>query len=443
MGVQDEGSQLVTWALTRVDAVPGWWLDLCAGPGGKSALLAGLARLDGSKLLAADVAPHRALLVTAALRAYAGDGSVPTVVVADGTRPPWRSDSFARVLADVPCTGLGALRRRPESRWRRGPADVEQLHPLQLALLASAIDSAAPGGIVGYVTCSPHRRETSDVLSETLAVRSDVEVIPATQLLPEVPDAALGPVSAALAASTRHGRHVRGLPPQDGLTLESASVAPRIMPSILSADFANLQTAIESVPSSDAIHVDVMDNHFVPNLTLGLPVVESIRKITDKILDIHLMIEQPDRWAPGYAEAGAESVTFHVEAAAAPVRLARELRKLGARAAMALKPATPIEPYEDLLPELDMVLIMTVEPGFGGQSFLDMCLPKITRTRAMLDKLGGDIWLQIDGGVSAKTIERCAAAGVDSFVAGSSVFGAEDPDAAVAKLRELAAGFAR
>ena len=193
VGVQDEGSQLVTWALTRVDAAPGWWLDLCAGPGGKSALLAGLTRLDGSKLLAADVAPHRALLVAAALRAYRGDGSVPTVVVADGTRPGWRSNSFTRVLADVPCTGLGALRRRPESRWRRGPADVEQLHPLQLALLASAIDSAAPGGIVGYVTCSPHRRETTDILSETLAVRSDVEVIPAAELLPEVPDAALGP----------------------------------------------------------------------------------------------------------------------------------------------------------------------------------------------------------------------------------------------------------
>jgi ribulose-phosphate 3-epimerase len=156
------------------------------------------------------------------------------------------------------------------------------------------------------------------------------------------------------------------------------------------------------------------------------------------MLDIHLMIEQPDRWAPGYAEAGAESVTFHIEAAQAPVRLARELRNRGARAAMALKPATPIEPYEDLLPELDMVLIMTVEPGFGGQKFLDLCLPKITRTRAMLDKLGGDIWLQIDGGVSAETIERCAAAGVDSFVAGSSVFAADDPDAMVTKLRKLA-----
>src|SRR5918993_3952562 len=214
------------------------------------------------------------------------------------------------------------------------------------------------------------------------------------------------------------------------------------MPSLLSADFANLQSAIESVPNSDAVHVDVMDNHFVPNLTLGLPVVEAIRKITSAMLDVHLMIEDPDRWAPAYAEAGAESVTFHVEAAGAPVRLARELRRNGARAGMALKPATPIEPYEDLLPELDMVLIMTVEPGFGGQSFLDLCLPKIARTRAMLDKLGGDIWLQIDGGVSLETVERCAAAGVDSFVAGSTVFGAADPDAMVGQLRHLAAASA-
>ena len=210
------------------------------------------------------------------------------------------------------------------------------------------------------------------------------------------------------------------------------------MPSLLSADFANLQAAIESVPSADALHVDVMDNHFVPNLTLGLPVFESIRAVTPAMLDVHLMITDPDRWAPAYAEAGADSVTFHVEAAAAPVRLARELRRLGARASMALKPGTAIEQYADLLPELDMVLIMTVEPGFGGQKFLDLCLPKIERTRALLDELGGDVWLQIDGGVSSETIERCAAAGVDSFVAGSSVFGADDPDAMVAELRRLA-----
>ena len=209
------------------------------------------------------------------------------------------------------------------------------------------------------------------------------------------------------------------------------------MPSLLSADFANLQSAIESVPSADALHVDVMDNHFVPNLTLGLPVVESIRSVTEAMLDIHLMIEDPDRWAPGYAEAGAESVTFHIEAASAPVRLARELRNRGARAGMALKPATPIEAYRDLLPEIDMVLIMTVEPGFGGQKFLDLMLPKITRTRELLDAVGGDIWLQIDGGVSVETIERCAEAGADAFVAGSAVFNADDPDAMVQTLRTL------
>lgn len=211
----------------------------------------------------------------------------------------------------------------------------------------------------------------------------------------------------------------------------------RVMPSILSADFANLQAAIESIPSADAVHVDVMDYHFVPNLTIGLPVVESLRGVTDQLLDIHLMIEDPDRWAPAYAEAGAESVTFHVEAAHAPVRLARELRLRDARAGMALKPATPIEPYADLLPELDLVLIMTVEPGFGGQKFLDLCLPKIERARQLLDASGGDIWLQVDGGVSAETIERCAAAGADSFVAGSAVFSAANPDAMVTQLQSL------
>lgn len=213
----------------------------------------------------------------------------------------------------------------------------------------------------------------------------------------------------------------------------------RISPSILSADFANLESEVTRIANADWLHVDVMDNHFVPNLTLGLPVVEAIGKVTETPIDVHLMIEDPDRWAPAYAEAGAGSVTFHVEAAAAPVRLARELRARGARASMALKPATPIEPYEDLLPELDMVLLMTVEPGFGGQAFLDIMLPKIRRTRALLDKHGGDIWLQVDGGVSATTIERCAEAGADTFVAGSAVFGADDPAAMVDQLRERAA----
>ncbi len=215
-------------------------------------------------------------------------------------------------------------------------------------------------------------------------------------------------------------------------------MAIRILPSILSADFANIQRDIEAISSADGVHVDVMDNHFVPNLTLGLPVVESIRKATPALLDIHLMIEDPDRWAPAFAEAGAESVTFHIEAAAAPIRLARELRTQGARAGMALKPATSIEPYADLIGELDMILIMTVEPGFGGQKFLDMCLPKIERARKLIDATGGDIWLEIDGGVSVDTIERCKAAGADTFVAGSAVFAADDPGEMVSRLRELA-----
>ena len=159
-----------------------------------------------------------------------------------------------------------------------------------------------------------------------------------------------------------------------------------------------------------------MDNHFVPNLTFGLPVVEALARVSPVPLDAHLMIEDPDRWAPGYAEAGAGSVTFHVEAASAPVRLAREIRARGARASMALRPATPIEPYAELLPELDMVLVMTVEPGFGGQKFLDVCLPKIRAARELIERSGGEVWLQVDGGVSLDTIGRCAEAGADVFV---------------------------
>jgi len=217
-------------------------------------------------------------------------------------------------------------------------------------------------------------------------------------------------------------------------------MAIQITPSILNADFANLAAEVGRIPSADMVHVDVMDNHFVPNLTFGPTMVEWLAKVTAQPLDCHLMIEDPDRWAPAYVEAGGASVTFHVEAAAAPVRLAREIRNQGARAGMALKPATSIDPYEDLLPELDMLLVMTVEPGFGGQKFLDLCLPKITRGRQLAEKHGLDLWLQVDGGVSAETIERCAAAGADVFVAGSAVYNADDPDAMVEKLRALAAG---
>ncbi len=212
----------------------------------------------------------------------------------------------------------------------------------------------------------------------------------------------------------------------------------QIAPSILTADFARLADEAAAVSNADWLHVDVMDNHFVPNLTLGVPVVESLAKATGLPLDCHLMIEDPDRWAPGYVEAGARNVTFHAEACRAPVRTAREIRAKGARAGMALRPATPIEPYEDLLTELDMILVMTVEPGFGGQKFLDVCVPKIRRTRDLVRRRGLDVWVQIDGGVAPDTIERCAEAGADVFVAGSAVYDADDPNSMIDKLRAMA-----
>jgi ribulose-phosphate 3-epimerase len=215
-------------------------------------------------------------------------------------------------------------------------------------------------------------------------------------------------------------------------------MAIQIAPSMLASDFANLAAEAGRVSNADWLHVDVMDNHFVPNLTLGQPVVEALARATAIPLDCHLMIEDPDRWAPGYVEAGARSVTFHAEAATAPVRLARELRAMGARTGMGLRPATPVEAYEELLPELDTLLLMTVEPGFGGQSFLEMCLPKIRRTRQLIEKHGLELWLQVDGGISADTIEQCAEAGADVFVAGSAVFQADDPDQMVESLRAQA-----
>jgi ribulose-phosphate 3-epimerase len=212
----------------------------------------------------------------------------------------------------------------------------------------------------------------------------------------------------------------------------------QISPSILSADFANLEAEVKAVSSADWVHVDVMDNHFVPNLTIGLPVVEALHRVSPLPLDCHLMIDDPDRWAPGYAEAGAESVTFHVEAAADPRALARTLRGLGSRAGLAVKPGTPWQPYEDLLPELDMVLVMTVEPGFGGQSFMADQMPKVRAVRESVRRFGGEVWVQVDGGVSADTIEQCAEAGADVFVAGSAVYGAPDVAGRIDELRALA-----
>lgn len=212
----------------------------------------------------------------------------------------------------------------------------------------------------------------------------------------------------------------------------------RISPSILNCDFSDLRGELSKIRNADWAHVDIMDNHFVPNLTMGVPIVESIVGISQIPVDTHLMIEDPDRWAPAYAEAGAKSVTFHAEAAAAPLRLARELRAMGVRAGLGLKPATPIEPYLDILDEFDMILIMTVEPGFGGQSFIESMMAKVARTRDAVNKSGLDVWIQVDGGISRETIEIAADAGADTFVAGSAVYKSEDAYAEVEALRELA-----
>lgn len=214
--------------------------------------------------------------------------------------------------------------------------------------------------------------------------------------------------------------------------------AARINPSILSADFVNLQAELEAIATADLVHVDVMDNHFVPNLTMGPPIVERIQAVSPIPLDMHLMISDADRWAPGYAELGAFSVTFHAEASEDPVKLARRIREIGARAGIALKPGTDPEPYLELLPEFDQVLVMTVEPGFGGQKFMHDMMPKLRRFAEAKAASGLDVWLQVDGGITVDTIAIAAEAGADTFVAGSAVYGGV-PEDRIADLRRAVA----
>ncbi|RIJ70880.1 ribulose-phosphate 3-epimerase [Nakamurella silvestris] len=212
-----------------------------------------------------------------------------------------------------------------------------------------------------------------------------------------------------------------------------------IAPSILSADFARLADATELIKDADWLHFDVMDNHFVPNLTFGVPVMKAVHAVTDLPIDAHLMIEDPDRWAIDYAEAGAHNVTVHAEAVRDPITVAKNLRAAGSLAGLSLKPGTDLADWSEVLPHFDTLLIMTVEPGFGGQAFITDMLDKIRSARRLVDTGHLKLLIEVDGGIAADTIEAAAEAGADCFVAGSAVFGAADPAAAIAALRAKAA----
>lgn len=215
----------------------------------------------------------------------------------------------------------------------------------------------------------------------------------------------------------------------------------RISPSILNCDMGRLADELEKISNSDRIHVDVMDNHFVPNLTWGLPIVDAARQNTLVPIEAHLMIDDPDRWALAYAEAGCQMVTFHAEAATAPIRLAREIRRLGASVGIAVRPVTPIEPLLEFIDEFDLILVMTVEPGFGGQRFLPQVLQKVVSLREVVEKNKLATEIQVDGGINRSSIVLAAEAGADNFVAGAAVFQSEDPRLEVATLREIATDY--
>lgn len=208
-------------------------------------------------------------------------------------------------------------------------------------------------------------------------------------------------------------------------------------PSLLSADFGRLAEQIAAVEQAgaDLLHLDVMDGHFVPNLSLGVPVVASVRQHTKLPLDVHLMITDPGKYAPAFVDAGADLVTFHIEVAEEPRAMIRQIRELGARVGISLNPGTPVESLLDVIEDVDLVLVMTVWPGFGGQRFMEECVEKI---EVLAERLRPEQWLQVDGGIGVDTVARVVTAGADTLVAGSAVFGADDPGAALQALRKVA-----
>ncbi len=213
----------------------------------------------------------------------------------------------------------------------------------------------------------------------------------------------------------------------------------KIAPSILSADFARLGEEVRAVAAAgaDYIHIDVMDGRFVPNITIGPLVVEAVRKVTDLPLDVHLMIEEPERYVEDFAAAGSDIIVVHAEACRHLHRVVQQIKATGKKAGVSLNPATPLNVLDYVLEELDLVLLMTVNPGFGGQSFIEACVPKIQQLRGMLDRHGYEAELEIDGGVKPANIARLAHAGADVMVAGSAVFNSNDYAATIAEMKRL------
>ena len=342
---------------------------------------------------------------------------------------------FDRVLVDAPCSGLGTLRRNPDARWRVGPGDPARLAEIQRAILRNAAAALRPGGVLVYSTCTLLPEENEAVVEAFLRESKE---LPPRRARSASGRARAGPrcrgQPALPAAPARHRRLLRGAP---GAPLVSA---PRIAPSILSADFAKLGAEVAAVEraGADWIHVDVMDGHFVPNLTIGPLVVEAVRRSTSLPLDVHLMIEKPERYVTEFVKAGAATIGVQVEACPHLHRTIAQIREAGARASVVLNPGTPALAIEPVLSDVDQVLVMTVNPGFGGQKFIESMLAKIATLRRMIDERGRDVALEVDGGISLETIGRAARAGADVFVAGTAVFGAPDYAQAIAALRAAA-----